>query len=186
LGNGIDVLAAATVVLDHVRSEHNLVHGFTMLSLSTAVSAAITDSVFAHNGANGINVDTSTLASYPDILVDRSVLADNVGYGFLMDCTHSAQGAGGLSRNAIHRNALGVRVVSSGGPCDISVSDNSFVESPGGITADGNVHMWASNNRFARPFNTNFAGLNGASLFTYDNNYGAIAYSGTIVHVSGQ
>ena len=164
LGNGIDVLAAATVVLDHVRSEHNVVHGFTMLSLSTSVSAAITDSVFARNGANGINVDSSTPTSSPNILVDRSVLAENDGFGFLMDCSHSTQAGGGLTRNAIHRNGSGIRVVGLAGPCDISVSDNSFVENAGDITADGNVQMHVSGNRFAKAFGNIFSGLNGALI----------------------
>jgi hypothetical protein len=139
LGNGIDVLAAARVVLDHVRSEHNHLHGFTMLSLTYNVRASITDSVFAHNGANGINVDSSTLGSDPYITVDRSALSDNVLYGFLMDCTHSLQAAAGLTRNVIHLNPFGIRVVGLAGPCDISVSDNRIVGNDGGITADGNV-----------------------------------------------
>jgi hypothetical protein len=146
-----------------------------MLSLTFNVRAAITDSVFTYNGANGINVDSSTLAS-PIILVDRVRCLDNRWRdGFLMDCTHSAQAAAGLTRNTIQLNAI--RVVGLAGPCDISVSDNSFVGTDGGIAADGNVQMHVSNNRFARPFGTDLNALNGASIFTYDNNYGLIGYS---------
>lgn len=186
LGNGIGVLAAASIVLDHVRSEHNMFDGLAMLSLSTALTGAVTDSVFAFNGRHGVNVAASISTSTPYITVVRSVMADNGNYGFLLDAA-SAHAKGGVTNNAIHRNASGgVRIVGGVLGGQTLVSDNTLVGNGGGIIADGlNLLVHVSNNRLSNN-PVEFQALNSAVIWTYLNNAGPIGQVGTIIPVAGQ
>jgi len=102
--SGINVVADTSIVLDHVRSEHNQGAGLGIVSSSSEASATITDSIFAHNAGNGIvadaNVDTPTY-----IHVERSTMSNNGGAGFVATTVHAgAVVSATLARNAINRN----------------------------------------------------------------------------------
>jgi hypothetical protein len=71
---GIALVAQnASIVLDHVRSEHNVNVGFYIAPVVPAIfaKATITDSLFANNGGNGIWAD-SVGSAVTTVMVERT------------------------------------------------------------------------------------------------------------------
>ena len=80
LGNGIDVLAAASVVLDHVRSEHNHVRWLHhVVPVHVRECGDYRQRIRVQRQAWHQRWIAAPLSSSPNILVDRSVLAENDG-----------------------------------------------------------------------------------------------------------
>jgi hypothetical protein len=103
-GTGIGIAADSSVVLDHVRSEHNFFDGFYIQPASVEATATIVDSVFVNNGVSGIWIDTHAGANtYTQ--VERSTIAGNGHNGLKATASLSAAQANViLARNAINRN----------------------------------------------------------------------------------
>jgi hypothetical protein len=185
---GILVSADTSVVLDHVRSERNAIDGFTMASTSTGIQATITASTFASNGRHGVFVLTNMPSADTFVLIDRSVLADNVANGFILDGTN-AGARGSLTRNAIHRNrGIGASVL--GGVTYnvyVTMSENAISGNEhGGISADGNqVSLYAGANNVVN-YDFPFKQSNGAFFGSHRNNFGGFGASGTISTATGQ
>jgi len=167
---GFDLVAFnASIVLDHVRSEHNANVGFYIAptSGSSYARAMIAESVFANNGGNGIWADTLG-GAITTIQVERSVLAGNAQNGFYANA--GASGAAArvtLTRNSFHRNgsynlyALGILP----GQVYAYVSENAFTG--GDMQADG------SGSYLVASANTGDAQLscaNGANFRSFGNN----------------
>ncbi len=83
-GDGGIALVAfnASIVLDHVRSEHNVNAGFYIAPVVPALfaKATITDSLFANNGGNGIWAD-SVGSAQTWVTVERTTVTGNLGGG---------------------------------------------------------------------------------------------------------
>ena len=185
---GILVSADTSVVLDHVRSERNGIDGFTMASTSVGIQATITASTFAYNGRHGVFVLTNMPSADTFVLIDRSVLAENVANGFILDGT-SAGAHGSLTRNAIHRNR-GVGASVLGGfnyNVYVTTSENAISGNEyGGIHADGAlVFLYAGANNMVN-YGLSFKQSSGAFFGSHRNNFGAFATSGTISTATGQ
>jgi hypothetical protein len=107
-GAGIMVVAAnASILLDHVRSERNQSHGFSIAPTpgASGARATIADSVFAHNVGHGIVADTVGSA-VTSAHVERTIISHNTGDGFQANAA-AATGAvaqSTLMRNTIHGN----------------------------------------------------------------------------------
>ncbi|MEO8675955.1 MAG: right-handed parallel beta-helix repeat-containing protein [Casimicrobiaceae bacterium] len=188
LGNGLDILADTSIVLDHVRSEHNLFDGISILSLSNTVAATISDSLFVFNGRHGISVATSVPSSTPRVMVDRSVLADNVGSGFVLNGAN-AHSVGTLTRNSIHRNGGdGVSVLGGfSAETIVSVYENTISGNANGIRADGsNLAIVEVSGNTMSAEALAYKQANSASFRSYGNNVGVYYTSGTIYTVSGK
>jgi hypothetical protein len=127
---GIALVASnASILLDHVRSEHNQAAGFYLAPTATSVAvASIIDSLFAKNGGNGIWADSlSGAATY--IRVARSAIADNGQPGFYAQA--AAAGAAitaTLIRNSFtnFNGSLGVYLLGGAGFVSALASENDF------------------------------------------------------------
>ena len=75
-----------SLVLDHVRSEHNGGNGVSITPSvgSIGALATITDSVFTHNEGDGIGADSVAGATIT-LVVERSVISNNGQNGFRAD-----------------------------------------------------------------------------------------------------
>ena len=130
-GTGIGVGAdLPSISLDHVRSEHNAVDGFHLAPTpgSLGAIATVADSVFTHNGVNGIGADTLSGAT-TTITAERSVLASNGGDGFVI-----AESAGGSAVLAVSHNSIddnGGNGISMGGNMQGTASDNVLKRNSG-------------------------------------------------------
>jgi len=186
-GSGIGGDADASVVLDHVRSEHNGTNGFYMASLSDKARAMISDSIFAFNGSNGVWV-AATNAGTTNAQIERSVLADNGANGLKISASIFATIAAAVTRNAVHRNIGDGVMVIGPGFAEAGVSDNTFLGSDGFISAslhaDGSkTRLWASANHFSGLTSLNFVQTNSAIFWSHGNNTGSDSYSGTYVQI---
>ncbi len=150
-GDGGFALVAqnASIVLDHVRSEHNVNVGFYIAPVvpSNFARATITDSLFANNGGNGIWAD-SVGSAQTIVTVERTTVTDNGGDG--IKATSGAAGSSVyliVARSAFNSgpNAAGIHALGIlPGQVFSYVSENS-AESP--ISVDGSgSEMFASNN----------------------------------------
>jgi len=174
-GSGIGGDVDASVVLDHVRSEHNGTNGFYMASVTLEARAMISDSVFAFNGANGVWVAAPNSGDM-FAQIERSVVADNVGVGIKIGAGHfGTTGANAvLTRNAIHRNGGDAVQVTGTGSAHAMVTDNAFSNNTL-LRADGCcAFVTASANTGAF-----FAQSNGASFQSFRNN-AVLGSTGTI------
>ena len=184
-GSGIGGDADASVVLDHVRSEHNRTNGFYLASLSGDARVMISDSVFAHNGSNGIWV-AATNTGRTTAQVERSVLANNLGAGVKINSTIvSGVIAAVVSHNAVHGNAgdgvevTGPNVAFSGCGVFAIVSDNAFYDLQG-VHVDG---IAACVEASANTGRTTFVQSNAATIWTYGNNAGT-SFPGSVLSLS--
>jgi len=106
-GSGITLFAnVGTLVLDHVRSEHNGGDGlsFTPSVGSIGALATITDSVFTHNDGDGIGADSVSGATIT-LVVERSVMSSNGHNGFRADAGMGS-GVATVSRSALNDNGF--------------------------------------------------------------------------------
>ena len=172
--SGIGGDADASVVLDHVRSEHNGTNGFYMASLSGKARAMISDSIFTFNGAHGVWV-AATNTGETDAHVERSVLAVNGSAGLNLSATGAGVIFAVVSRNAVYINAgYGVGVAGPGSAF-AKVSENAFDSS---LSADGAQTVVEASANTGDSF---FTRSNGATLYTYGNNAGVQGSAGVIV-----
>ena len=129
VGSGVHLVAdLGSLVLDHVRSEHNGGNGvsFTPSAGSIGALATITDSVFTHNDGDGIGADAVS-GSTITLVVDRSVMSNNGQNGFRAAASagcgsrhgepqyhqrqrrqrhiDAAASQGAVSDNVVHRNS---------------------------------------------------------------------------------
>lgn len=185
-GSGIGGDVDASVVLDHVRSEHNGTHGFYMASLLGEARAMISESVFAFNGSNGVWVAaTGTGTTFAQ--VERSVLADNGGGGIKINSALNASIGAVVTRNAIQRNTGTAIAFTGPGYVIATVSENSILRnSEVGVSADGtDTYVDLSANSIAQNLlhagtTYDFVQSNNASVRRYGNNVGVRLYQGTI------
>ncbi len=156
-GSGIALVADASVVIDRVRSEHNAAQGFILAPATTEASATIADSLFSHNGSNGIGVAVVSGAR-GDIQVERAVMSNNGRKGFLAVGFPGGHVAATLTRNTVNRNGDDGIMISASSLSSLFASDNAVQANGGyGIHAQGtNTFVFAS---------TNTAHSNGASAF---------------------
>jgi len=116
-GTGInvngDILSA---VLDHVQSEHNQGDGFYLAPTAGSVGALATvvESVFTHNGGNGIAAESIAGATVT-IVVDRSVMASNGLSGFRTDVPTGSSVTATVSHSTLNDNGIsGLHITGSG------------------------------------------------------------------------
>ncbi len=135
---GIALVAInASILLDHVRSEHNVNVGFYMAPVvpSASANATISDSIFAYNGGNGVWADTVGGAE-TSVLVERTAFVNNAGDGFLV--TSGASGAFAritLARNWLNTNGGGIHSLGIlPGIVELHASENSGAR----LISDGN------------------------------------------------
>ena len=175
--SGIGGDSNATVVLDHVRSEHNGTHGFYMAAIFGGEgNASISDSVFALNGSNGIWVaatDTSRMFAQ----IERSAVANNGDDGIRISAQQDAQLGATVTRNAITRNAVNGILVNGPGLAGVTVSENSILHHQDiGVHANGaGTVVWMNANSLSQNRNTLVADIvasNGAMIRTAGNNAG--------------
>ena len=186
-GSGIGGDANASIVLEHVRSEHNGTNGFYLASLSAQASATIIESVFAFNGSNGIWI-ASTGMGRTFAQIERSVMSDNGGAGIKISNRDVADTYAGVTRNSIHHNfGDGVAVVgTSGSALRAAVSENAIFANDIGLLADGAltyVTAGLNNMEFNRTVDVKLA--NGGQVGTYSNNMGMNYLFGTPSPISG-
>ena len=92
LGSGVYFFAnIGSLVLDHVRSEHNGGNGVSITPSvgSIGALATITDSVFTHNEGDGIGADAVSGATIT-LVVERSAISNNGQNGFRGRCQRGA------------------------------------------------------------------------------------------------
>jgi hypothetical protein len=128
-----------SLVLDHVRSEHNGGDGASITPSAGSIGAlaTITDSVFTHNEGNGIAANSVSGATVT-IVVERSVMASNGQNGFV---AISPDGAGvvSVSRSMLNDNGShGLAILGYGGSIKgIAVENVAHRNSENGIRLDG-------------------------------------------------
>ena len=170
LGSGVKLFAdIGSLVLDHLRSEHN---GGNGVSISPTVGslgalATISDSVFTHNGGDGIGADAVS-GSTITLVVDRSVLSSNGQNGFRAAAS-GGSGAVTLSHNTINDNGGdGILILDS--VTALAFENVAHRNSGGGIFSDGTATVSVTGN----VANTNLAGdllcTSLATLVTLGNN----------------
>jgi len=139
--DGVGLVADnGSILLDHVRSEHNQKGGFYVAPIpgSTVVTATVVDSTFVYNGANGVWADAVGGAlTQLQVQVERSVMSHNGGDGF------TATSGGGLSRATLSRNAMGhnngsaIHVDAPLGGAFVYAVENVFETHSTGVFAEG-------------------------------------------------
>ena len=130
LGSGVYFFAnIGSLVLDHVRSEHNGGNGVSITPSvgSIGALATITDSVFTHNDGDGIGADAVSGATIT-LVVDRSVLSYN-GQNGVRAAASAGAAVANLSRNVINDN--GGNGIFMGTAVQASVSENHFHRNSG-------------------------------------------------------
>ncbi len=149
--SGLTLVAQnASILMDHVRSEHNVNTGFYIAPVvpSTYANATITESVFAYNGIAGIWTDTVGGAT-THIQVERATMSENGQEGFR--ATIGAAGAiaeATLNRNNFSNNGLRAILLYAVPPGVVrgSVSENVIQDYSIYLTGDGNSKVLLSGN----------------------------------------
>ncbi len=172
----------ASIVLDHVRSEHNVNVGFYMAPVvpATSASAMVTNSLFAHNGGNGVWADTVGGAT-TYLQVERSIFSGNGQHG-----VYATAGAGAayavftLTRNAFDLDGgptgSAIYLLATFGFVSARATENSFTSSY--LTVDGtNSYLNINGNSGGGSL---FC-TNGGKVFSYRNNY----IDGTFCTITG-
>jgi hypothetical protein len=173
-GTGVGIAADASVVLDHVRSEHNTFDGFYIKPASTEARAMIIDSIFAYNGVNGISIDSAAGAkTYAQ--VERSTMSSNGTNG--LKAVYSLSGSQAivtLARNAINGNAGDGALFSGSSPGFVfgQLSENAMQANKGnGIYANlAAVIVSASANTLSASGSFDFKCDDPANLYSHGNN----------------
>jgi hypothetical protein len=176
---GITLLMTnGSVLLDHVRSEHNMFDGLHIAQNpgSGGANATIVDSVFTHNGGNGIIAGTVANAT-TTVQLERSILSNNGGEGFRANVFALANAVvlATLTRNAISRNGGDGVLISAVLPGSATgfLSDNSVQQSGGyGINANGSgaIVRASANVAQSNSGNGDMRCAIGSVFFTYGNN----------------
>lgn len=156
------VAANASIVLDHVRSEHNVNVGFYIAPTpgSTAANATIADSLFAENGGIGIWADTVG-GALTSIQVQRTILANNASYGFQATSAAALSYANVTLTNNTATSGIYLLGISPGGVSSM-LSENAVYF----VVVDGSGSVaWANSNSGSQ-----LQCLNGGTLHTLGNN----------------
>jgi hypothetical protein len=171
-GSGIVMNADASIVLDHVRSEHNGVQGFAAAPATSDATATVSDSVFVHNVANGV-ILTSGPSTTARLHVERSVLSNNGGAGFFAFASASGGSAipmldhnaiahnvgpgvlfssddpgvtwGFISNNAIYNNGIGVQTKGTRGLA-IASANTVALNHPDDVHCDADLSVLSMHN----------------------------------------
>jgi hypothetical protein len=152
----------ASIVLDHVRSEHNVNAGFYIAPTpgSTGANATITDSLFAENGGIGIWADTVG-GALTSIQVQRTILANNASYGFQATSAAALSYADVTLTNNTATSGIYLLGISPGGVSS-TLSGNSVYF----VVIDGTASVaWANSNSGSQ-----LQCLNGGTLRSLGNN----------------
>jgi hypothetical protein len=142
LGSGVYFFAnIGSLVLDHVRSEHNGGDGASITPSAGSIGAlaTITDSVFTHNEGNGIAANSVSGATVT-IVVERSVMASNGQNGFVaISGPDGSAGVASVSRSMLNDNGShGLAIFGYGGSIKgIAVENVAHRNSENGIRLDG-------------------------------------------------
>jgi len=161
---------SVSVVLDHVRSEHNQADGFALGGSSfsvVAVVATVSNSVFTHNLGRGIWAAVVSDGASATIVVERSVISNNSNHGFVATILTFGSSRATLSRNTIVDNlGAGVWIYSNTLGQAIAEVFENVVHRNGGddLISDGG-EINASGNQL-----TYGVCANGGKIFTYQNN----------------
>ncbi len=185
-GTGIALVATnASIALDHVRSEHNQYDGLYVAPApgSSNAWATVTDSVFVHNGHNGMWADSVSGAA-TSVIVERTDLSRNAQHGYY--ATAGASGAfvySTLTRNSFSTNGYTIGIHSLGaspGQSFVWAHENAFNGNE--IRSDGQFSLvYASANSGA-----NLVCQNTGAIWSLGNNYGGVVFSsGCTVSVVG-
>ena len=172
-GGGITIAADLTALIDHVRSEHNSFDGLYIGPATGDATLTVTDSVFAFNGINGINVAAAAGANvYAQ--VERTTLSRNGGQGIALTASSSGGTARAmLTRNAIQRNAGNGILMSGAAPGSVGgfISENAVHANGGnGINVQGSVDTNASANTVGGNGGSAFNCGTGSAIRTQSNN----------------
>jgi hypothetical protein len=171
-GSGIGVIAdGASIDLHHVRIEHHSYDGFhiTPAPGSLGVRATITDSVFTHNGGDGISADSVSGATIT-LVVERSVMSNNGTNGFRAAAS-AGSGVATLSRNTVNDNGGNGILIQAG--VDAFAFENVVHRNSGaGIFADVNAQLYLSGNagHANLAFDVDCASPSPGRIDTYSNN----------------
>jgi parallel beta-helix repeat protein len=178
-GFGIVVLRTGAVVLDHVRSEHNAAQGLSISAppSSPTLKAAVSNSLFAGNGLDGISVTPSGNTD-ATIQVERSVISNNGGNGFVAMATLLNTVVGvTLTRNAIGQNmGHGVLISVSGARAVGNLSENALENNAG----DG-IHVSGLGATIYASANTGNGIVTGQYDFQCDNDGGIVSFGNNYV-----
>jgi hypothetical protein len=179
LDAGITLLMTnGSVLIDHVRSEHNKFDGLHIAQNpgSGGANATIVDSVFTHNGGNGI-IDGTVAGAVTTVQLERSILSNNGGEGFRANVFAFADAVvlATLTRNAISGNGGDGVLISAVFPGFATgfLLDNSVQKSGGyGINANGSGAIVRASSNVAQSISGNgdMRCANGATIYTYGNN----------------
>jgi hypothetical protein len=179
-GTGIGIAADSSVTIDHVRSEHNSFDGFYIVPGAAHARASITDSLFAWNGANGINVDCVSVAEV-FVAVERSTMRENGGSGVT---AHGGQGQVTIARSVFVQNTDAQIFAGGPGVMEVMITENTFTLSLAtGIRADSlGAAVYANANTFSQNGGLQFVSTNGGGFVSFGNNIGPFwGSSGTII-----
>jgi len=116
-GAGVNVNGdLPSAVLDRVRSEHNGGGGFYLAPTpgSVGVRATIVDSLFTHNGTNGIAAESIGGATV-SIVVERSTMAYNGVDGFVATGPVGSSGVSTVSHSTLNDNGANGLSISAAG-----------------------------------------------------------------------
>lgn len=181
---GINLIADASIVLDHVRSEHNDTSGLHVGPVSTSATAAVADSVFSGNGVNGIVAFAGT-GQAVHMQVDRSLIANNASNGVVATGASGFVGVGIAGNGISHNGADGVLL---SGTSDVrgAVSGNTVTGNGGnGLHVTGTVLVNATGNTMATNL-IDFACDGGGLITSIGNNSGGTwSYSPSTCHSVG-
>jgi hypothetical protein len=112
---GINMTVDGSIVLDHLRSEHNDTAGFHISPAASRASAHVTESVFVRNGSDGIVAESHVALARAIVGVDRSVMSGNTGSGFVASASSGGFVTATLAHNTLSDNGGdGVLVQSAG------------------------------------------------------------------------
>ena len=178
---GINVVADGSVALDRVRSEHNDTSGLHIGPASANVSARVSDSVFAHNGASGIVAEShiSSVLGGAVVFVERSVLSDNVGSGYFSTASPGCSVLATLAHNAIDDNGGDGIALQATFPDDVGaiVSENTMTNNQNAIHVTGGTASASVNTMGGKQADLR---CDSGSLLSFGNNY-AFGISGSCV-----
>jgi len=166
-GNGIGLIAAATVVIDRLRSERNG-NGVG----ASQGSLTVRDSAVSRNGFRGISMDTAVAGS--TLVVEGTMIVGNGGDGVFAGRSGLTVGDADLvvARNTIIDNDRGVYIAGSvSGGVLAAVTDNVIKGSKGiGLLVTGMSVMTAAGNTVTRSGAAGLAAQTSGTLRTRSNN----------------
>lgn len=192
VGSGVYLFAnVGSILLEHVRSEHNGGDGlsFTPAVGSLGALATIVDSVFSHNEGNGIGASSVSGATIT-IVVERSTMASNGQNGFVATSPVGSAGAATVSRSTVNDNGgAGLAIVGFGSSRASALQNAMHRNSQQGILFDvrapGSLSVIAKDNVGQANLSADFECLSAYVITDQSNVFASTATGGacSIVHV---